>query len=443
MGGAVMQRRAFLTAGIALALLGGTARAAGDSREAVAADVLSMWYRLALELVRHTPTYTPPVASRTLAYMGVAGFEALASGDARLHSLTGQLNGLTALPDRATGQGYDTAVILTAVMEGLIRDLFSNTGPTGQHAMQTLGARLAEQAAAGIGAEVVAASRSYGATLAGAVLDWARTDGGAVIDNMGFPATYTLNPAPGHWVPTSKIVLQQAPLLPAWGKNRPFAMPAGNTCTLPTPTDYSEDPASDFYAEAMEVYTTSQTLTDEQKQIARFWSDDAMLSYTPPGHWIAIMTQVAVEKGLDLTAQVEALARMGVAMADAFIGCWAAKYQFDLIRPISYIKQVIDPKWEPLLITPPFPEYPSGHSTQSAAAASVLTALFGENYSFTDESPTPDGVPTRSFASFWAAADEAAISRLYGGIHFMPAIKHGQDQGRCIAAYAIALKTRA
>jgi hypothetical protein len=279
--------------------------------------------------------------------------------------------------------------------------------------------------------------------LAAAVLEWARSDGGAVIENMGFPATYTLNPAPGHWVPTSKIVLQQAPLLPAWGKNRPFAMPAGDTCTLPPPTEYSEDPASAFYAEAMEVYFTSQSLTDEQKQIARFWSDDAMLSYTPPGHWIAIMTQVATEKGLDLTAQVEALARMGVAMADAFIGCWSAKFQYDLVRPVSYIKKVIDPKWEPLLNTPPFPEYPSGHSTQSAAAASVLTALFGEAYSFTDESPTPDGVPTRSFASFWAAADEAAISRLYGGIHFMPAIKNGQDQGRCIAAYAIALKTRA
>ena len=438
-----MQRRAFLTASVALALLGGTARAAGDSREAVAAEVLAMWYRLALELVRHTPTYTPPVASRTLAYMGVAAFEALASGDARLTSLVGQLNGLSTLPDRAPGQGYDTAVILSAVIEGLMRDLFSNTGPTGQHAMQTLSARLAEQAAAGLAADVVAASRSYGATLAAAVLEWARSDGGAVIENMGFPASYTLNPAPEHWVPTSKIVLQQAPLLPAWGTNRPFAMPSGDTCTLPPPTEYSEDPASAFYAEAMEVYFTSQSLTDEQKQIARFWSDDAMLSYTPPGHWIAIMTQVATEKGLDLTAQVEALARMGVAMADAFIGCWSAKFQYDLVRPVSYIKKVIDPKWEPLLNTPPFPEYPSGHSTQSAAAASVLTALFGEAYSFTDESPTPDGVPTRSFASFWAAADEAAISRLYGGIHFMPAIKNGQDQGRCIAAYAIALKTRA
>ena len=193
----------------------------------------------------------------------------------------------------------------------------------------------------------------------------------------------------------------------------------------------------------MHVYTTSKPLTEEQTFIARFWSDDAMLSWTPPGHWIAIMNQVAAEKALDLTTHVEALARMGVAMADAFIGCWAAKYQYDLIRPVSYIRKVIDPAWEPLLNTPPFPEYPSGHSTQSAAAASVLTALFGENYGFTDESPSPDGVPQRAFTGFWAAADEAAISRLYGGIHFMPAITQGQDQGRCIAAHAIALKTRA
>ena len=154
------------------------------------------------------------------------------------------------------------------------------------------------------------------------------------------------------------------------------------------------------------------------------------------------MNQVAAEKGLDLTAHIEALARMGVAMADAFIGCWAAKYQYDVIRPISYIRKVIDPKWEPLLNTPPFPEYPSGHSAQSAAAASMLTALFGEDYGFADESPAPDGVPPRSFKGFWDAANEAAISRLYGGIHFMPAIANGQAQGRCSAAYAIALKTR-
>ena len=438
-----MRRREFLSAGVALALIGGTGTAMAGTREDVAAQVLGTWYRLALELVRHTATYTPPVASRTLAYLGIAAFEALASGDAGLRSLVGQVQGLSALPARAAGQAHDTGVILNAVMDVLVHDLFFNTGPTGQHALETLTGRLTKQAAVGVDDAIVQTSRSYGAALARAVLEWSRTDGGAVIDNMGFPRSFTPNPAPGHWSPTSTIVLQQAPLLPDWGKNRPFAMPSAAVCDLPPPLPYSEDKASAFYAEALEVYQASKTLTDAQKSIARFWSDDAMLSYTPPGHWTAILNQVAVERSLSLVDHVEAFARMGIAMADAFIGCWVAKFEYDVIRPVTYIRKVIDPKWETLLNTPPFPEYPSGHSTQSGAAAALLTHLFGEGYSFTDESPTPDGSPQRAFASFWDAANEAAISRLYGGIHFRHAIEQGQVQGRCIAQYAIGLKTRA
>lgn len=440
-----MQRRSFLTSGVALAVLAGIGgvRAETSGREQVAQDVLATWVRLALELVRHTPTMTPPVASRALAYLGIGSFEALASGDKALVSLVGQVNGLTALPARAAGQGYDAAVILNAVLDDLIHALFANTGPTGQHALQTLTARLATQAATGMPDDIVTASRSYGAALAGALLDWAATDGGAVVDNMGFPRKWTLSDQPGHWLPTSKIALQQAPLLPDWGRNRPFAMPSVDGLTIAEPTPYSEDPASAFYAEALEVHDAGAHLTEDQTRIARFWSDDAMLSYTPPGHWTAILMQVAVEKSWGLTEQVEALARMGVTMADAFIGCWAFKYRYDTIRPITYIQKVIDKAWSPLLNTPPFPEYPSGHSVQSAAAAALLTALFGEDYGFGDESPTPDGVPKRSFASFTAAADEAAISRLYGGIHFRPAIHNGQALGRQIAGFAMKLRSRA
>ncbi|MGV8985298.1 MAG: vanadium-dependent haloperoxidase [Cypionkella sp.] len=438
-----MRRRDFLSYAVALAVAGGTGTALAATRDGVAEGVLSTWYKLALELVRHTATYSPPVASRTLAYLGVAAFESLASGDPGLHSLVGQLHGLSALPGREPSQTYDTAIILNAVMDVMIHDLFANTGPTGQHALETLTGRLTAQASAGVDADVGAASRGYGETLAKAVLDWSRTDGGAVIDNMGFPRSYTPNPAPGHWVPTSTIVQQQAPLLPDWGKNRPFAMPTAEVCNLPPPLPFSEDPGSAFYVEAMEVYQTTKTLSEEQISIARFWSDDAMLSYTPPGHWTAILNQVAVERAMPLIDHVEALARMGIAMADAFIGCWVSKFEYDLIRPVTYIKKVIDPNWETMLNTPPFPEYPSGHSTQSGAAAAMLTHLFGEAYGFTDESPTPDGSPQRAFASFWEASDEAAISRLYGGIHFRHAIEQGQVQGRCIAQYAIALKTRA
>lgn len=438
-----MHRRNFLASGVTLGLLAGTGTAWGDTRADVAQSVLATWVRLTLELIRHTPTMTPPVASRALAYIGIGAFEGLASGDARLKSLAGQVHGLTALPARAPGQAHDTAIVLNATIDTLVHALFSNTGPTGQHAMQTLSGRLAAQAEAGVAGDVSGASRSYGTELAEAVLGWAGTDGGAEIDNLGFPRDWTISDQPGRWVPTSTVALQQAPLLPVWGKNRPFALPSVETLAIADPTPYSEEPGSPFYAEAMEVRDTVAHLTEDQIQIARFWSDDAMLSYTPPGHWAAILMQIAAEKSWGLTEQVEAFARMNIVMADAFIGCWAMKYRYDTIRPVTYIQKVIDKTWTPILNTPPFPEYPSGHSVQSAAAAALLTALFGDDYAFTDESPAPDGVPQRSFASFEAAADEAAMSRLYGGIHFRPAIVHGQELGRRIAAHAIALKTRA
>jgi hypothetical protein len=168
-----------------------------------------------------------------------------------------------------------------------------------------------------------------------------------------------------------------------------------------------------------------------------------MLSPTPPGHWISIAAQVLEAEDADVERRVEVLATLSVAMADAFIGCWHEKFQWNLVRPVTYIKAVLDPSFEPLLITPPFPEYPSGHSTQSAAAAVVLTDHFGEGYAFTDATHEEDGLPARSFPSFWAAAEEAALSRLYGGIHFRSAIERGLEQGRCVGAHAVALRTRA
>ncbi|MFN3607376.1 MAG: vanadium-dependent haloperoxidase, partial [Cypionkella sp.] len=213
-------------------------------------------------------------------------------------------------------------------------------------------------------------------------------------------------------------------------------------CAIADHPDYSEDPASDFYAEAMVVYQTSKSLTPDQIAIARFWSDDPMLSPTPPGHWLSIALQIISRDGLDALRSADLLARLGVAMADAFIGCWWAKYEYDLIRPITYIRRVIDPNWEPLLITPPFPEFPSGHSTLSGASAALLTSVFGAGFAFSDATHVEDNLPERSYPDFWTAATEAANSRLYGGIHFPSANANGLEQGRCIAGYAAALQTR-
>ena len=435
-----MTRRALLKAGAAMALFSRGA-AAGEVEDR-AGSVLRHWYKLVMRLVRHTATYSPPVASRSFAYLGIAAYQAVVTSSSGLASLEGQINGLTSLPVRKPGEVYADAVILHCVMANAVKAFFGNTGPTGQRVMAATEKKLKAEALAGVPEDVAARSRAFGDTLTAAILAWSAGDGGAVVENMGFPMAYDLNPAPGHWAPTSAIRQQQAPLLPNWGRNRTFAMPDGASCSIAAPPPYSEEKSSAFYQEAREVYDTAKSLTGEQETIARFWSDDPMLSPTPPGHWISIALEILEAEKADADKTADVLMRLGVAVADAFIGCWNAKFQYDLVRPVTYIRKVIDPGFEPLLITPPFPEYPSGHSVQSGAAAVVLTAIYGQNFAFTDSTHVRDGIAPRDFPSFDAAAEEAGISRLYGGIHFRSAIDRGLEQGRCIGQHAVALRTR-
>lgn len=431
-----VRRREVMT-GMAAALTFPRAVLAADG--AGAAGVVNDWYRLVLELVRHTATMSPPVASRAFAYLGVTAWEAL-SGPGRL-SLAGQVTALTPLPARPAG--LNDAAVLQAAMATTLTALFANTGPTGQRAVAAMARRLDERVTAGLAPDLAAASTAHGRAVAEHILAWSQDDGGAVIDNLGFPQTPSVAEHPQDWVPTSLVALQQAPLLPTWGSNRTFAMPAGVTCALPAPPEYSEDPGSDFYKQAKEVYDTSLTLTDEQKTIARFWSDDPMLSSTPPGHWVAIAADILEEQDAPADRRAEVMALLGITLADAFIACWRDKYAFNLLRPVTYIRRLIDKNWEPLLITPPFPEYPSGHSSQSGAAATVLTGLFGEGFAFVDRTHADEGMDGRPFPDFWTAARDAGISRLYGGIHFRAAIERGLDQGACVGACTQRLETRA
>ncbi|CAN1540127.1 PAP2_haloperoxidase domain containing protein [Paracoccaceae bacterium] len=429
-----LNRRFLLLAGVALALPVPAFAADRPSPEVV----VLQWYRLILELIRHTATYSPPVASRAFAYLGVALWEAVAQSRG-LTSLAGQANGLAPLPQLPGA--VDEAVLVHATLSAATATLFANTGPTGQRAMTAMTEKLGAKVTVGLDAVLTADSSAQGAAIATHILAWAESDGGAKVENLGFPMDWTLGGKPSSWVPTNTADLQQAPLLPGWGDVRPFALTGELPCGLDPHPDYSEDPASAFYAEAVEVYETTKTLTDGQKLIARFWSDDPMLSPTPPGHWISILSEIAARDALPLDRLADALARLGMAVADAFIVCWRVKFEYDLLRPITYIRRLIDPKWEPLLNTPPFPEYPSGHSTQSGAAYAVLEAIFGSDFAFNDATHEADGLPVRSFPSFKAAAEEAAISRLYGGIHFRAAIDNGIAQGECVADFINRMKT--
>jgi PAP2 superfamily len=436
----MISRRLFLGSTAVLAL-GYTSLQAGIARPS-AQDVVQGWYGLALELVRHTATYSPPVASRTFAYLGIVIFEAVASGDGALQSLAGQLPGLKPLPQRVVDATYDLPNVLHGALLSAIAPLFSHTGPTGQRAIKATARKLDGDLALGLSSSRIKRSRALGEAIALHVLAWSLDDGGAVVDNMGFPQSFTPEEKAGTWKPTSVIRMQQAPLLPKWGENRTFVLANGGACPLPPPPAYSEDKTSEFYKQALEVYDTVKNLTKEQRLIARFWSDDPMLSPTPPGHWMFIALDILKDRKASIEDHADLLARLGMAVSDGFVACWNAKFEYNLLRPVSYIKKVIDKTWEPILITPPFPEYPSGHSTQSGAAATVLTQFFGETFTFEDKTHVREKLPVRTFASFWDAAKEAGISRLYGGIHFRAAVEQGLEQGRCVGIAVNGLKTR-
>jgi hypothetical protein len=342
----------------------------------------------------------------------------------------------------AFGNTAEQAVVQNAALASAIDHFFGNTGPTGQRAMLAMRDSVARISEAGLAEDVIARSKEHGLAVAEHIYQWSLDDGGAQIANLGFPMEYTPVEGGQFWTPTSAVRLQQAPLLPDWGNNRTFAMPDGASCPTANHAEYSEKNGSAFYAEAFEVYETVMSLDAEQRAIARFWSDDPMLSPTPPGHWVNIAILVLKNEDPDLGTTVDVFGRLGIALADAFIGCWQAKYAFNLVRPVTYITRLIDPGWKTPLITPPFPEYPSGHSTQSGAAAAVLESFFGVDYAFTDTTHEADGMTARSFTGFRHAAEEAAISRLYGGIHYRMAIENGLDQGVCIGDHVNALVTR-
>ncbi len=385
----------------------------------VDAAVATAWFDLARTLVRTTLGFTPPVASRAFAYTGLALYEAVVPGSRRYQSLQRVMPGLRVpSPD---DDRLDWPAVANAALASMMRLLFPTTSVNNRAAIDAL-----EASFTGSSGDASA----YGRAVADSVFAFAWTDGGHEGYLRNFPADYIPPAGPGLWVPTPSAF--QTALQPTWGRNRCFAIESGADCPAGPPTRYSEDPGSDFYAEAMEVYRAVNERTPEQEAIAQFWADDPGVTATPPGHSVSIATQVLQREGASLMLAAETYAKVGMAVGDAFIACWDAKYRYSLLRPVTYIRAVVDPGWTPLLVTPPFPEHTSGHSVQSGAAFHVLTDLFGRRYRFEDHTHDDRGLAPRRFGSFREAAEEAALSRLYGGIHFRPAIELGLEQGRCV-----------
>ncbi|NOT56903.1 MAG: vanadium-dependent haloperoxidase [Deltaproteobacteria bacterium] len=377
-----------------------------------------------------TQATPPPVASRIYGITSVALYESIVTGTKEYQSLVDQLNGLTAVPLSSKKKRYHWPTVANAALATTIRGLSPTLSQAALDAVNNLEQRLMSQHQKGVAKSVHRRSVAHGQAVAAAILAWAATDGLATTANCPYSAV----PAPGAWEPTPPLFAAN-PLQPCWGLIRPMVLSSDEECDTAGPPWFSTDPTSDFYAAALQVYTVSVNLTDEQERIANYWADGPSATGTPPGHWIAIVSQIARNEDLSLIEAAEAYVRVGIAVHDAFIHCWKTKYATDLQRPVTYINDNLDANWKPYLITPNFPTYTSGHSTQSGAAATVLSNMFG-SMSFIDTTHADHGlVPMqapRTFNSFVEAAAEAAISRLYGGIHFSFDNEDGFTAGQCI-----------
>jgi len=377
--------------------------------------------------------FSPPVASRNYVYPSIAAYEIMRNVDANYKSFAGQLNDLAAFPtpDRAKEYDFQLAAVM-AFIRTAKNFIFTENVLTkkGDQILQ-------EMIDTGIPKRVVQNSKDYAEQVSLQILAYADKDN--YKQSRTFPR-FSVKNIDGRWQPTPPGYMDG--IEPHWSKIRPFVLDSANQFTPPPPTPYSIDKKSTFYKELMEVYEVVKNASEEEQSVAKFWDCNPYVSHlkghamyatkkiTPGGHWIGI-TEIACKKAsASFLKTCEAYAMVSIALADAFISCWDEKYRSNLIRPETVINEHLDEEWAPILQTPPFPEHTSGHSVISAASALTLTNLFGDNFAYRDTVELKYGLPAREFTSFNQAAEEAAVSRLYGGIHYKPAIVYGLTQGR-------------
>jgi hypothetical protein len=285
-------------------------------------------------------------------------------------------------------------------------------------------------------------SIAFGDAMSAHIMKW--SDGDLYKQTRTYPR-FAVEDEPGRWTPTPPAYMDG--IEPHWNKIRPMVLDSARQFQPLPPTKFDMKKGSQFYKELMEVYEVVKNANEEQIEIASFWDCNPYVSHTvghvmyatkkitPGGHWMGITRTATRQANLDMMASTEVYTKVAIALFDGFISCWDEKYNSKLIRPETVINGSFDESWLPLLQTPPFPEHTSGHSVISTAAAVVLTDKFGDKFSFIDSTEVEYGLPPRSFDSFLGASDEAAISRLYGGIHYRPAIEYGVDQGRKVGEF--------
>lgn len=403
---------------------------------------VSRWNDVFLQIERHAVGYRPGPAPRALAYLGLATYEACVSGMPAYQSLSVQYAGLN-IPAANPAVQYYWPAVVSGVHSFMLRRFFITQDPQYLALVDNTENQLEASFKAQVSGERVDISFAYGQSVANAVWEWSKTDPfghDAFLEPFNNYVWQNFYQQDGDWAPT--VPGPGRPMFPYWGKVRTFAIAeTDKLCRAPLP--YGDAPSSPLFVQAMEVYTRSfANPTYDDKWMGEFWSDDLLdLTFSPGPRWIAVANQVYALENTSLETAIVSNAKAGMAMNDAAVACWHSKYHYNIERPETYIQREIDPAFEPALnnpltgatgITPSFPAYPSGHSTMGAAAAEVLSSIFGYNYAMVDKCHLGRaeflGTP-RSFSSFYEMANENAISRIPLGVHFRMDCEEGVRLG--------------
>lgn len=395
------------------------------------------------ELMVHDIT-NPPLAARFYAYACLAGYEVVSQNETSFKTLSSVLKDYPELqkPDSIQNYSYQLASILAML------ETAKAMQPSGKLLEDYQKSLLDSCKAAGYDDEVMEASRSYAVAISKKILAYAKADGYNKISN--YPRYTPLEKA-GTWYPTPPAYI--AAVEPYFKTVRPFTLDSCSQFKPAPPVSFSKDKGTPFYKLMLLNYKDS--LSEEHRAIAAFWDcnpfavqDDGHLQIglkkiSPGAHWLGITGIACKKANKSFNETMQIYTNVSIGLMDAFICCWDEKYRSNRIRPETAIRKYIDADWKPLLQTPPFPEYLSGHSVISAASATILTHYFGEHFQYTDDIEVKYGLPPRSFNSFLQAAQEAGMSRFYGGIHYMDAVENGLTQGLKVGEWVINIMQQA
>jgi hypothetical protein len=377
--------------------------------------------------------FPPVIASRNYVYANIAAYECVAAGDSNYISLYKQIKHLPAMTKAPANAAinYSLAAILSFTKVGN-----AVTFPEGS--MMGYYDELKNMAdSLGMPQDVLKNTITYSDSVVATIMRWSKKDNYAQTRTAEKYAVQS--DIEGRWIPTPPMYASS--LEPHWCEIRTMVLDSAAEFKAPSPPVFDvKNKNSTYYKAVWEVKNIGDSLTDEQKNIADFWDDNpfklnvvghasyATKKFSPPGHWMNIVGIASKKAGADFNTTVAAYTETAIALFDGFIGCWNEKFHSNCIRPETVINKYFTDTWRPYIQTPPFPSYVSGHATISAAAAEVMTNWFGNNLSFSDTSQLEFGIKSRTIQSFREGSKEAAMSRLYGGIHF----RHDNDEGNIL-----------